>query len=188
MERRTFLSLAGAGLLAGCGRRAPGPRNPGNLGVYSALPRPRVSAPVGGALQGLTQNYSDGRLWTSGNRWSRNAQDLYDTIATSWRDGLQPTSYLPDSMRRGLGQPSAAHDLALSAAALKLVSDLRYGRTRSNFSGAIGTVARLRTARDVTNLLEDLLPQSRPYQRFRNLAVVTLQLFRSGTDLFSTLS
>ena len=188
LDRRKFFLLAGTTALSGCLGFLPGGTDvpevaegsidaSATASTFSSItPNPRSTAPVGNALFELVESAPDNRLWSSGSRWSASAEGLYNYISTCWAEGLQPTSYLPVTFNRGLPRQATKElDLALSAAAIKLVSDIRYGRTRPNFSGAVSDVRGLVNTSDMFRAVGRLSPSTGPYRQLRKSALASLR-------------
>lgn len=185
MDRRTFLALGSATLLGACTQE---PQYEAlNTTVSEAAAPPAGGAQVGSALQRLTSVVGRTNIWGERRSWSRNARTLHDYIQGSWAEGLQPTSYLPQDMNRGLGSYSAEKDLALSAAAIKLVSDLSSGRTRNAFDASAERVARLQGSGNLTQELADLGPSSGPCRQLRSEAFRALRRNGAASPGFSSL-
>ena len=187
IDRRKFFLLSSATVLAGCvGGRGTDtqPQVPDGAIDPSATastfanitPNPTTTAPVGNSLFELVQSAPDNRLWSSGARWNAQAQGLIAYIKTSWAEGLQPTSYLPVLFNNGLPRRATKDlDLALSAAALKLASDIRNGRSRPNFNRAIADVRGLVNSSDMARSFGRLSPGTGPYRQLRAYALSSLK-------------
>lgn len=180
MDRRTFIALSSAAALSGClSNTGGGPQEPSYVPLEttpgSVLSNPATMANVGSALDRLTAQFSNASLWSKNGRWTKKGRDLFAYMSTSWAEGLQPTTYLPDSFNRGLGRATPERDRALSAGALKLASDISNGRTRPDFVGAVSKVAQIRAAGDVTGALGNLSPSKGPYRQLRNAALKALR-------------
>lgn len=187
VDRRTFLTLGGASLIAGCGGDLS--YDPMQQTSADILPNPESRIDVGRALAQLLNRAGKRKIWTENGNWSRQAAQVYSYIAGSWSEGLQPTSYLPESFNAGLGSATTERDLALSAATLKLVSDIKFGRTRSNFFGAIGDVVDLAQNQnaDAAQALSDLAPEAGPYRQLRDQAAQNLWRNRTRSEGFISL-
>ena len=185
MDRRTFLTLSGATMLGACGR---GPEYEAlNITVGEAATRPAQAVNVGGAVERLASLVGEPNVWGRRYNWSRNAYILHDYIRKSWADGLQPTSYLPQDMSRNLNFYNEDRDRALSAAAIKLVSDLTSGRTRNAFGRSAEAVAQLRDSENFASDLIDLAPKTGPYRQLRSEAFKTLSRTKATSPGFSSL-
>ena len=188
LDRRKFFLLSSATVLAGCGSlggdvKPAEPEVPegaidpsATASTYSAItPNPRPTAQVGNALFRLVQGLPDNRLWSSGRHWNPQAKGLYVYISTSWAEGLQPTSYLPAVFNQGLPRIATKElDLALSAGAIKLASDIKNGRTQPNFSNVVTAVRSFARSGDMTPSIASLSPSTGPYRQLRNAALSSL--------------
>lgn len=139
-----------------------------------------------GAFSSFYAGFDNQTAWNKGRGWKPAARSSLKILQNSWQHGLQPNHYLPKSLR-SLGFVSVEQDQALSAAMIKYVSDVRFGRTRPNHAAAAQLLTKALRSPDFDSAIAALEPQGQIYQRVSVAASRALRSRKATAPNFNAL-